>query len=174
DKPENMLSRIQEIADKCVKEVRMGVTFLVLSDLNQNDFHAALPPAIMASFVHNALQKAGQRRNVTLACESASLLTGRDVAQAIAIGGVDVINPYLAFVQPLKTNDKNAFQKQCETYVTSLTEELLTFMACRGISTVSAYRGCKGFYSYGLNPDLAEQLDIQSILGGIGLNEIAR
>lgn len=174
EKTENMELYIQKIAEECVNKVASGVTFLVLSDIQSDHFNAALPPVIVASCVHDALLKAGLRRNVTLALQASSVLTGREAAQVISIGGVDVINPYLAFIPSAKNSDITAFRKQCDAYQASLTQEVLGFMARMGISTVSAYRGTKGFYSYGINSVLASMLGISSIFGGVGLKEIAR
>lgn len=174
EKPEDMEAYIETLAEDCVKQVKNGVNFLILSDIRSDDFHVALPPVITAALVHDALLKAGLRRNVTLALQAGSVLTGREVAQAASIGGVDIINPYLAFIPSIKTDDIHAFRKRCAMYQAALTQELLGFMARMGISTVSAYRGTKGFYSYGVNADLAKKLGIGSILSGTGLKEMAR
>jgi len=47
-------------------------------------------------------------------------------------------------------------------------------MARMGISTVSAYRGCKGFTAIGLDPEVAALYGVQSTLGGLSLQDVSR
>lgn len=164
--------RINQISQEAIAAVKAGARLIVLSDLLLKTNHAAIPPVIIASVVHNELTKAGLRRQVSIGLQAASILTPRDMAQAISIGGVDIINPYLTFMIDSSTQDITAFKKQCQTYQKACLEGILGFMARMGISTLSAYRGCKGFNAYGLNPELTQLLGIQGELGGLGLNDI--
>jgi glutamate synthase domain-containing protein 2/glutamate synthase domain-containing protein 1/glutamate synthase domain-containing protein 3/ferredoxin len=165
---------IDIICQEAIDQVQKGVTLLILSDLASDEHHAAIPPVILASFVHEALLKAGMRRKVCLALQSGSILSGRDVAQAISIGGADIINPYLPFIPDKEARQNpDEFKQRCKTYQEALCNELFNFMARVGISTVTAYRGTKAFNAYGVDPELAKQLGLHSDLGGVGLTEIA-
>lgn len=172
NREESLKKTIEKICQEAVQQAKNGIAFLVLSDLATDENNAAIPVVIIASFVHEALLKAGLRRQISIGLQSASTITPRDIAQAISIGGVDVINPYLPFI-PSNEEDMEAFRNKCDNYQNGLGNELLGIMARVGISTVSAYRGTKAFNAYGLDSDLAESLGIRSDLGGIGLREIA-
>ncbi len=166
---------ITRIQQQCVELVRQGATLLVLSDLQSDHDRAPVPPVLIANMVDQALLKAGLRRNVSLALQAGGLISGRDMAQAISIGGVDIINPYLGFVpdQSLKLTPSE-FKERCESYKEMLRQEVLGFMARMGISSVSAYRGTKGFTAIGLDADLAELFGVKSVLGGLGLRDLWR
>lgn len=172
---EGMKERIAQICERAVELAMEDHLFILLSDRDTDAKHAAIPPVIIASLVHDALLIAGIRREVTLGLESASVLTGRDLAQVISIGGVDVVNPYLGFTSvQADLENPEQFLRQTSNYHQALNDDLLNFMARVGISTVSAYRGTKAFNAYGIDEDLAASLGVNSDLGGVGLREIAR
>lgn len=172
NREESLKLAIENICQEAVQQAKKGTTFLVLSDLAIDESHAAIPAVIISSFVHEALLKAGLRRQISIGLQSASTITPRDIAQVISIGGVDVINPYLPFIAS-NVDDMETFRNQCDNYQSGLANELLGIMARVGISTVSAYRGTKAFNAYGFDSDLAKSLGIRSDLGGIGLREIS-
>ena len=168
------------IAQSAVSLVRdRKVSLILLTDFqfpeNKSEM-APLPPVLVASVVDRALMKAGLRRDVAVVLSSSSLLIGRDIAQAISIGGVDLVNPYLPFLrdpEDTKTS-KEVFEKQRDNYRERLKQELVGFMARMGVSSVSAYRGAKIFQGYGLDPDLASLYGVRSEFGGFGLRELAQ
>jgi len=167
------------IAQSAVSLVRdRKVNLILLTDFylpDQKADLAPLTPVLVASVVDRALMKAGLRRDVALILSSSSLLIGRDIAQAISIGGVDLVNPYLPFLQdPDNQISKEVFEKQRLNYKEKLKQELIGFMARMGISSVSAYRGAKIFQAYGLDPDLAALYGVRSEFGGFGLRELAQ
>ncbi len=155
------------VVERALSLVEEGVSLLVLSDVNVTNERAAMPGVLIASVVEHALLSKGLRRKVTLALQSADVLAGRDIAQVISIGGVDIVNPYLGFVP------ENGVSTHGVNYKESLRQELLGYMARLGISTVSAYRGTKGFNGYGLNPSLTALLGISSDLGGFGFRDLS-
>lgn len=164
---------IKNVVAHVLQLVRSGTTFITLSDLNVDNEHAAIPPLLVASRVDQALLEAGLRRNVSIGLQAASVLTVRDVAQAISIGGVDVVNPYL----PLTPTSQEEFatpefKRRSKEYIKQLTLGLQDNAARMGISSISAYRGTKVFSGYGLSDDIAKMLGIPSILGGIGLSDV--
>ena len=173
---EGFKQRIDMVCQEAVSFAQEGAILLVMTDLAANSTLVPLHPVIVASFVHDALLKAGLRRNVSLVLQAASILGGREVAQAISIGGVDLVNPYLPLIQSSMATPQQRieFQKQSDLYLLGLQRELDAFMGAIGIESVSAYRGTKAFSGFGVDADLAKQLGIQSSLGGVGLDEFAR
>lgn len=166
-------NRINQIGEEAIAAVKAGCNFLVLSDVNLREGYATIPPVIIASVVHDMLTKAGLRKQVSIGLQAASILTPRDLAQAISIGGADILNPYLPFMADSSIKDVQAFKKQGQNYQKACLEGILAFMARMGISTLSAYRGSKGFNSYGLNPELTNLLGIKGELGGLSMGDIA-
>lgn len=166
---------MQAIVAEALEAVRNGKVMIVLSDLNLGEKQASVPAVITASYVDEALIKAGMREQVCLVLQASSLFTGPQMAQAISIGGVDLVNPYLGFI-PSQDFPVNAeiFERMCKNYKEGLRQAVLEFMARLGISTVSAYRGSKAFSAYGLDSEIALSLGITSDLGGVGWQDIAQ
>ena len=162
---------IKHLREECVRMAREGAILITLSDLASDDHHASIPPVLAASVVHDALLSAGLREKVTIALQAGSMLGGRDIAQAISIGSVDIINPYLPFTP---NKDKQSSAVELKRYKKSLEDELLGFMGRMGIPSVSAYRGTKGFNGYGLDKEVADLLGISSKLGGLSLQDMSR
>lgn len=164
---------IKNVVAHVLQLVRSGVTFITLSDLIVDNEHAAIPPLLITSRVDQALLEAGLRRNVAIGLQAASVLTVRDVAQAISIGGVDVVNPYLPLTPTSQEEFASSeFKERCKKYIEGLTTGLLDYMARMGISTVAAYRSTKVFSGYGLDKALADMLGIPSVLGGISVSDV--
>ncbi len=164
---------IKNVVLHVLQLVRSGATFITLSDLNVDNEHAAIPPLLVASRVDQALLEAGLRRNVSIGLQAASVLTVRDVAQAISIGGVDLVNPYLPLTPTSQEEFASPeFKRRSKEYIKQLTLGLQDNAARMGISSISAYRGTKVFSGYGLSDDIAKMLGIPSILGGIGLSDV--
>jgi ferredoxin len=164
---------IEDCKDAIVKN---NANMIILSDLvtpdqdkiSVNSEWISVYPVLIAAEVDRSLRKAGIRRKASVVMQAASILIGRDVAQLISIGGVDVIHPYLVLMSV--QDDKKA----TANYKERLRQELLGFMARMGISRVSAYRGAKIFSAYGLNADLATRFGVESRLGGISFSDLAK
>jgi glutamate synthase domain-containing protein 2/glutamate synthase domain-containing protein 1/glutamate synthase domain-containing protein 3/ferredoxin len=174
-----------------------GAQLIVLSDVETNDDRAPIPPVLAAAVVDRALRRAGLRRSASIAVQGAAVLSGVHIAQCISVGGADIVNPYLIFL-PESSGDEvtsatsqlppevstdqatvdaaheAAFAASRANYLKAVRQDLLGFMARMGISTVSAYRGCKGFTGIGLDPEVAALYGVQSTLGGLSLQDVSR
>lgn len=157
---------IQRVVQQCIEKVKQGSQLIILSDLNSNDTCAAIPAILAASAVEQGLLKAGLRTHAAIAIQAASILSGHHVAAMVSIAGVDLVNPYLALCY---INNP----ERCARYKEGLRQELLSYMARMGISTLTAYRGSKLFNGYGLSSDLTALLGIKSTLGGLTLKTLA-
>ena len=171
------LNFICETAVTLVKN--QNVNLIVLTDIQTTepkDEFGVITPILVASVVDSALMKEGLRRDVSIILSASSLLIGRDIAQAISIGSVDLVNPYLPFIKDPKDSSisKEQFKKICANYKDRLKQELCGFMARMGVSSVSAYRGAKIFQAFGLDKELAALYGVRSEFGGFGLRELAQ
>lgn len=171
------LNLLAQSAVSLVREKKVNV--IHLTDLSVDDSSSnqgIISPILVASVIDRALMAAGLRRDVSLILSASSLLIGRDMAQAISIGGVDAVHPYLPLIQNPsdKRVSKEEHQKRCRNYKEKMQQELHGFMARMGISSISAYRGAKVFQAFGLDPDLAALYGVRSEFGGFGLRELAQ
>ena len=179
---EGLRSRLKEICDYCAQQIiENEVNLIVLSDLITPedeattfcDKYANIPPVLVSSVLDQMLLQKGLRRKASILLQASNILTGRDVAQAISIGGADFINPYLGF-SCLGDHPKEIILKRSKNYKEKLRNELLGFMARMGISSVTAYRGAKVFQAIGLDKELADLYGVNSEIGGFGLKEIVQ
>lgn len=172
---EGIKAAIKAITQQSIQLAKSGINLLVLSDINSSDTRAAIPPVIIASAVDHALLKAGLRYRVNIIMQTSCAFSGPHMAQLLGIGGVDAINPYLVFSYSKGDNiSTEEFLHRCNNYKKGIRSELLSFMASMGISSLSAYIGCKGFNAYGLDQEIAEVLGIECNFGGVGFQDISR
>lgn len=172
---EGIKAAITAIAQRCVELTLAGTNLLVLSDVNCSDTRAPIPPLLVASAVEHALLKAGLRHKVNIIMQTSCAFSGAHIAQLFSIGGVDAINPYLVFTHAKSDNiSVDEFTRRCNNYKKGIRAELLGFMASMGISSLSAYVGCKGFNAYGLDAEVADVLGIDCHFGGVGFQDISR
>ena len=172
---EGIKNTLQAITESSVSMVRDGVNLLILSDMNSTANRAPIPPVLVASAVDDALLKAGLRRNVNIIMQTAHAYTAIQIAQLIGIGGVEAIYPYPVFAfDPAEGINEEEFNRQRANYVNAIGDELLGIMSCVGISTLSAYRGCKTYNAIGLNEEITKILGVPCQFGGVGLQELSR
>ncbi|RAP32559.1 hypothetical protein DID75_04685 [Candidatus Marinamargulisbacteria bacterium SCGC AG-410-N11] len=165
--------RIQDIIQDAVDQVKKGSSVLILSDLKLDKDEIPLSPVLVSSMLNDALIEQGLRRQVSIVLETSQLLKGRDMAQAISIGGCDAVNPYLAYINDPKWElSDREFLEKAQSYTRMVTEDVLGFMARMGISTMSAYRGIKGFTAYGIDDELAQLFGVNDLVGGLSFHEL--
>ena len=163
-------------AEQCVDE---GVNYIILSDRDVDETHAAIPSLLAVSAVHHYLISVGKRVQTALIVESGEIRETMHAALLLGYGA-SAINPYLTFAIMANLADKGKIQLNYSTartnYISALKKGLLKIMAKMGISTIRSYRGAKIFESIGLSESLLkEYFGTQvSTVGGIGLETIAR
>ena len=163
-------------AEACVDE---GVNYIILSDRDIDERHAAIPSLLAVSAVHHYLISVGKRVQTALIVESGEI---REVMHAaLLLGyGASAICPYMTFAVLDDLVKKHKIQEEYATaeanYIKAVDKGLKKIMSKMGISTIRSYRGAKIFESIGLSEDLLRRYfgtDVSTI-GGIGLKEIAR
>lgn len=170
------LTDLCKLAEKSVSE---GVNYIILSDRDVDEKHAAIPSLLAVSAVHHHLISVGKRVQTALIVESGEI---REVMHAaLLLGfGASALNPYMAFAILDNLVAKKEIQLDYATaeknYIKAICKGLLKVISKMGISTIRSYRGAKIFEAVGLSAELSNAYfgGINSSISGIGLEEIAK
>lgn len=170
---------LNDLCKQAEASVDEGVNYIILSDRDVDDTHAAIPSLLAVSAVHHHLISVQKRVQTALIVESGEI---REVMHAaLLLGyGASAINPYMAFAVIDDLVKRNEIQLNYETaeknYIKAVCKGLYKIMSKMGISTIRSYRGAKIFESIGLGEELLRDYfgTTISTVGGIGLEEIAR
>ena len=169
---------LSELCKKAEESVTQGVNYIVLSDRDVNETHAAIPSLLAVSAVHHHLISVQKRVQTALIVESGEI---REVMHAaLLLGyGASAINPYMAFAVLDELVAKQEIQLNYETaeknYIKAICKGLYKVMSKMGISTIRSYRGAKIFEAVGLSEELGKTYfgATSSTIGGIRLEEVA-
>ena len=170
---------IEDLCKEAEQSVDEGVNYIILSDRDIDETHAAIPSLLAVSAVHHYLISVGKRVQTALIVESGEI---REVMHAaLLLGyGASAICPYMTFAVLDDLVKKHKIQEEYATaeanYIKAVDKGLKKVMSKMGISTIRSYRGAKIFESIGLGEDLLRRYfgTEVSAIGGIGLKEIAR
>lgn len=169
---------IDNICQQAEQAVDKGTNFIILSDRGISEDLAPIPSLLTVSAVHHHLIFAKKRMQVGLIVESAE---PREVNHfALLFGfGASVVNPYGAYAMIEKLCQSGAIKDDYVTarehFIKAVDKGLLKVMSKMGISTLRSYHGAQIFEAIGLSQDVSEKFfGIESRIGGIGLEEIAR
>ena len=170
---------IEDLCKKAEQSVDEGVNYIILSDRDIDETHAAIPSLLAVSAVHHYLISVQKRVQTALIVESGEI---REVMHAaLLLGyGASAICPYMTFAVLDDLVKKHKIQEEYATaeknYIKAVDKGLKKIMSKMGISTIRSYRGAKIFESIGLSEDLLRRYfgtEISTI-GGIGLRDVAR
>src|SRR5574344_1884030 len=170
---------LSELCQKAEKSADEGYNYIILSDRDIDDKHAAIPSLLAGSAVHHYLIDAGKRVQTALIVESGEI---REVMHAaLLLGyGASALCPYLTYAILDDLVKRGKIQENFVTaeanYISAVKKGLFKIMAKMGISTIRPYRGAKIFESIGLSESLLRAYfgtEISTI-GGIGLETISR
>ena len=170
---------IEDLCKEAEQSVDEGVNYIILSDKDIDEKHAAIPSLLAVSAVHHYLISVGKRVQTALIVESGEI---REVMHAaLLLGyGASAICPYMTFAVLDDLVKKHKIQEEYATaeanYIKAVDKGLKKVMSKMGISTIRSYRGAKIFENIGLGEDLLRRYfgTEVSTIGGIGLKEIAR
>ena len=170
---------IEDLCKEAEQSVDEGVNYIILSDRDIDETHAAIPSLLAVSAVHHYLISVGKRVQTALIVESGEI---REVMHAaLLLGyGASAICPYMTFAVLDDLVKKHKIQEEYATaeanYIKAVDKGLKKVMSKMGISTIRSYRGAKIFESIGLSEDLLRRYfgTEVSTIGGVGLKEIAR
>ena len=172
-------SALDELCKKAEESVDDGVNYIILSDRDIDETHAAIPSLLAVSAVHHYLISVQKRVQTALIVESGEI---REVMHAaLLLGyGASAINPYMTFAILDDLVKRHKIQEEYATaeanYIKAVDKGLKKIMSKMGISTIRSYRGAKIFEAIGVSEDLLKRYfgTEVSTIGGIGLRDIAR
>ena len=173
-----MAARIDELCKEAEASVDRGINYIILSDRDIDESHAAIPSLIAVSAIHHYLISVQKRVQTALIVESGEI---REVMHAaLLLGyGASAICPYMAFAvidDLVKHGEVQLDYATAEkNYIKAVDKGLLKIMSKMGISTIRSYRGAKIFESIGLGEEVLSKYfgTPTSTIGGIGLKEMA-
>ena len=176
-------NRLRQALDELCKEaeasVDEGVNYIILSDRDIDENHAAIPSLLAVSAVHHYLISVGKRVQTALIVESGEIRETMHAALLLGYGA-SALCPYMTFAILDDLVKRGKIQEEYATaeahYIKAVDKGLKKIMSKMGISTIRSYRGAKIFESIGLSEDLLRRYfgTEVSTIGGIGLKEIAR
>ena len=176
---EGLRQALDDLCHQAEASVDEGVNYIILSDRDLDEKHAAIPSLLAVSAVHHYLISVGKRVQTALIVESGEI---REVMHAaLLLGyGASALCPYMTFAVLDDLVKKGKIQEEYATaeknYIKAVDKGLKKIMSKMGISTIRSYRGAKIFESIGLSEDLLRRYfgTEVSTIGGVGLKEIAR
>ena len=175
---DGLRAALDNLCKEAERSVDEGYNYIILSDRDIDETHAAIPSLLAVSAVHHYLISVGKRVQTALIVESGEI---REVMHAaLLLGyGASALCPYLTYAILDDLVKRNAIQENYETaeanYIKAVKKGLFKIMAKMGISTIRSYRGAKIFESIGLSESLLKKYfgtEISTV-GGIGLKTIA-
>ncbi len=178
--PDALATALDRLCTAAVEAVDAGYNILVLSDRGVDAEHAAIPPLLATSAVHQHLIREGTRLLAGLIIETGEAREVHHFAALIGYGASS-INPWLALdliADRAADGGAPAFEVDGRTaarrYVEAIDAGLLKIMAKMGISTLQSYRGAQIFEAVGLDRGLIERhfTGTPSRLGGLGLVDL--
>ena len=176
---EGLRKSLDDLCKEAEASVDEGVNYIILSDRDIDEQHAAIPSLLAVSAVHHYLISVGKRVQTALIVESGEIRETMHAALLLGYGA-SALCPYLTFAILDDLVKKGKIQEEYATaeahYIKAVDKGLKKIMSKMGISTIRSYRGAKIFESIGLSEDLLRRYfgTEMSTIGGIGLKEIAR
>lgn len=176
---EGLREALTDLCKKAEKSVEDGFNYIILSDRDIDETHAAIPSLLAVSAVHHYLISVGKRVQTALIVESGEIRETMHAALLLGYGA-SALCPYMTFAILDDLVKRGAIQENYATaeanYIKAVKKGLFKIMAKMGISTIRSYRGAKIFESIGLSESLLNDYFGTNIstIGGIGLETIAR
>lgn len=175
---EGLHEALDNLCKQAERSVDDGYNYIILSDRDVDETHAAMPSLLAVSAVHHYLISVGKRVQTALIVESGEIRETMHAALLLGYGA-SALCPYMTFAILDDLVKRHKIQENYETaeknYIKAVKKGLFKIMAKMGISTIRSYRGAKIFESIGLSESLLKNYfgtDVSTI-GGIGLAEIA-
>ena len=176
---EGLRDALHDLCKQAEKSVDDGYNYIILSDREIDEKHAAIPSLLAVSAVHHYLISVGKRVQTALIVESGEIRETMHAALLLGYGA-SALCPYMTYAILDDLVKNNKIQEDYATaeanYIKAVKKGLFKIMAKMGISTIRSYRGAKIFESIGLSENLLKNYFGTNIstIGGIGLETIAK
>ncbi len=176
---DGLQAALDNLCKKAEESVDEGVNYIILSDRDIDEKHAAIPSLLAVSAVHHYLISVGKRVQTALIVESGEI---REVMHAaLLLGyGASAICPYMTFAVIDDLVKRHKIQEEYATaeqhYIKAVDKGLKKIMSKMGISTIRSYRGAKIFEAIGISEAVLQKYfgTDSSTIGGVGLRDIAK
>ena len=145
---EGLRQALDNLCHQAEASVDEGVNYIILSDRDIDEKHAAIPSLLAVSAVHHYLISVGKRVQTALIVESGEI---REVMHAaLLLGyGASALCPYMTFAVLDDLVKRHKIQEEYATaeknYIKAVDKGLKKIMSKMGISTIRSYRGAKIF-----------------------------
>ena len=176
---EGLREALDQLCKDAEHSVDEGYNYIILSDRDVDETHAAIPSLLAVSAVHHYLISVGKRVQTALIVESGEIRETMHAALLLGYGA-SALCPYMTFAILDDLVKHGKIQEDYATaeanYIKAVKKGLFKIMAKMGISTIRSYRGAKIFESIGLSESLLKNYfgTNVSTIGGIGLATIAK
>ena len=175
---EGLRDALDQLCKSAEHSVDDGYNYIILTDRDADETHAAIPSLLAVSAVHHYLISVGKRVQTALIVESGEIRETMHAALLLGYGA-SALCPYMTFAILDDLVKRHKIQEDYNTaeanYIKAVKKGLFKIMAKMGISTIRSYRGAKIFESIGLSESLLKSYFGTSVstIGGIGLKTIA-
>ena len=154
---EGLRQALDDLCHQAEASVDEGVNYIILSDRDIDEKHAAIPSLLAVSAVHHYLISVGKRVQTALIVESGEIRETMHAALLLGYGA-SALCPYMTFAILDDLVKRHKIQEEYATaeknYIKAVDKGLKKIMSKMGISTIRSYRGAKIFESIGLSEDL--------------------
>ena len=144
---------LSKLCHDAEQSVDAGYNYIILSDREVDQDHAAIPSLLAVSAVHHYLISVGKRVQTALIVESGEIRETMHAALLLGYGA-SALCPYMTFAILDDLVKRHKIQEDYTTaeanYIKAVKKGLFKIMAKMGISTIRSYRGAKIFESIGL------------------------
>ena len=151
---------LDDLCHEAEHSVDEGVNYIILSDRDIDETHAAIPSLLAVSAVHHYLINVGKRVQTALIVESGEIRETMHAALLLGYGA-SALCPYMTFAILDDLVKQGKIQEEYATaeshYIKAVDKGLKKIMSKMGISTIRSYRGAKIFESIGLSEELLHQ-----------------
>ncbi|MDF7807429.1 glutamate synthase large subunit [Pontiellaceae bacterium B12219] len=173
---EKTLDRVCRYSEDAIDE---GYSIIILSDLNSNPGHAAIPSVLAASAVHHHLIRAGKRGKADIVMEVGDVREVHHFATILGYGA-SAVNPYMALDTICNMEKEELLnglsrEKAIQNYIKSINGGLLKIFSKMGISTLASYQGAQIFEIVGINSEVVNKYFTGTVsrIEGLSLDDIA-
>ena len=173
---EKTLDRICRYSEDAIDE---GYSIIILSDLNSNPGHAAIPSVLAAAAVHHYLIRVGKRGKADIVMEVGDVREVHHFATVLGYGA-SAVNPYMA-LDTICTMEKDdlleglSCDQAIQNYIKAIDSGLLKIFSKMGISTLASYQGAQIFEIVGLSSAVVNKYFTGTVsrIEGLSLDDIA-
>jgi glutamate synthase (NADPH) large chain len=172
----NLTTAVNAVCEQVATAARQNTGIIILSDVNINETHAAIPALLMIAAANQHLVKHGLRFNSSLIAETGQAASPHDVATILGFGA-SAICPLSVHDRVISHYSADEWQKVLDKFQKGTEKSLMKTMGKFGLCTAESYIGGEFFESNYLDtdePKLSPYFpNIHASVGGVRYADIA-